>query len=40
MGAILHSLSGPTVLGTMTIGIGRTPDNQLILHDANVQVTA
>jgi hypothetical protein len=37
MGAILHSLSGQTILGTTTTSIGNTSDNQLVVNDAGVE---
>jgi hypothetical protein len=36
MEAMLHSPNGSTVLGTGTVSIGTTPDNQLVLSDASV----
>ncbi len=36
MEAMLHSPYGSTVLGTGTVSIGSTPDNQLALQDASV----
>ncbi len=36
MEAMLHSPYGSTVLGTGTVSIGSTPDNQLALSDASV----